>query len=117
MAASKSNRSARQFGGMPGRRPSQPECRQSLADADILRAPVERAAEWLRDLTALRLRLRAIYGTAIAAELALRRQAAEQDAEIADCAREGLCNPLSDEIDKLEGICRRLLLLCRDASG
>lgn len=47
-------------------------------------------------------RLRAIYGMAITAELALRQQAAEQDPEVADCLRVGVCDPIADQIRALE---------------
>jgi hypothetical protein len=51
------------------------------------------SVEGLRRLSALARRLQAIYGIAIAAEGALRHQAAEQDAEIADCLRVGVSDP------------------------
>lgn len=108
MAIAKSNRSAPPFAGAPDRRRSQPNRHWSRAEEDASRVPTKPPFEWLRDLTALRLRLRGIYGTAITAELALRQQAAEQDAEIADCIREGFCNLLFDEIHKLEAMTRHL---------
>jgi hypothetical protein len=49
-------------------------------------------------------RLRAIYGTAVTAEFALRQQAAEQDPEIADCLRAGVCDPIADQIQALEEV-------------
>lgn len=49
-------------------------------------------------------RLRAIYGTAVTAELALREQAAEQNPEIADCLRAGVCDPIADQIQALEKV-------------
>lgn len=58
-------------------------------------------AEQFRKLSLIP-RLRAIYGTAIAAELALRQQAAEQDPEVADCLRAGVCDPIADQIRALE---------------
>jgi hypothetical protein len=108
MAIAKSNRSAPRFAGAADRRRSQAACHRSRAKKDVPRVSAKPPFAWLRDLAALRLRLRAIYGTAITAELALRQQAAEQDAEIADCMREGLCNPLLDEIGKLDAITRHL---------
>ena len=64
--------------------------------------------ECLQQLTVLALRLRVIYGTAVSAELALRRQAALQDPEIADCLRAGVCDSLADHIRDLEEVARRL---------
>lgn len=65
-------------------------------------------AERLRQLSLVTLRLRAIYGTALAAELALRQQAAEQDSEIADCLRAGVCDPIADELQELDHLIDRL---------
>jgi len=48
--------------------------------------------------------LRAIYGTAVTAERALRQQEAEQDPEIAACLRVGVCDPIADQIQALQEI-------------
>ena len=53
------------------------------------------------------LRLRAMFGTAITAELALRQQGAERDVEIADCLRAGVSEPLAGAIEQLAGLGRR----------
>jgi len=47
---------------------------------------------------------RAIYGTALTAQLALRHQAAEQDSEVADCLRAGVCDPIADQLRELEDL-------------
>lgn len=60
--------------------------------------------EPLRQLTILTRRLRAIYGTAVTTELALRQQAADEDLEIADCLRVGVCDPIDEQIHQLEAI-------------
>ena len=52
-------------------------------------------------------RLRTIFGTAITAELALRRQGAERDLEIADCLRGGVSDPLADQIERLSLLAER----------
>ena len=52
-------------------------------------------------------RLRVIFGTAITAELALRRQCAERDVEIADCLRAGVSEPLAGAIEQLAVLGRR----------
>jgi hypothetical protein len=57
-----------------------------------------------RQLTLIALRLRAIYGVAVTAERALREQSAEQDPEIADCLRVGVCDPIADQIEALQQI-------------
>ena len=59
------------------------------------------------ELAALSLRLRAIYAAAVTAQLALRKQAAEQDLEIADALRVGVCDALSDRIRELDNIILR----------
>ena len=56
------------------------------------------------ELTALALRLRAIDAAAVTAQLALRKQAAEQDLEIADALRVGVCDALGDRIRELDHI-------------
>ena len=66
------------------------------------------SAESLRQLTLLALRLRVIYGTAVSAELALRRQAAEHDPEIADCLRAGVCDAIADQIRDVQDVVHRL---------
>jgi hypothetical protein len=64
-------------------------------------------AEQCRQLTVVALRLRAIYGIAVTAERALRLQSGEQDPEIADCLRFGVCDPLADQIRVLEEVTSR----------
>ena len=49
-------------------------------------------------------RLRAVFGTAVTAELALRAQGAERDSEIADCLREGVSVPLATQLERLSRI-------------
>ena len=57
-----------------------------------------------RQLSLVIPRLRAIYGTAVTAELALRQEAAEQNLEVADCLRAGVCDPIADQIRALEEV-------------
>ena len=59
------------------------------------------------ELTTLSLRLRAIYAAAVSAQLALRGQAAEQDLEIGDALRVGVCDALSERIRELDKIILR----------
>lgn len=106
MAIAKSTRT-------PGR--SQTDRYPSRAKKSPSKVRSKPPAEQLRDLFALRVRLRTIYGTATTVELALRQQAAEEDVEIADCLREGLRNALFDEIDRLEEIIRRCAKESREA--
>ena len=63
--------------------------------------------ELATELTALSLRLRTIHATAVAAQLALRCQAAEQDLEIAEALRAGVCDALGDRIRELGDIMLR----------
>ena len=62
-----------------------------------------RLEQW-HQLTGVVPRLRAIYGTAVTAERALRQQEAEQDPEIAACLRVGVCDPIADQIQALQEI-------------
>ena len=103
MAIAKSNRSAPRFAG----RPNHGQLQAHLHRSGAARSPTNPPVEPPRELFTLAVRLRAIYGSATTVELALRQQAAEQDAEIADCLREGVCNQLFDEIYKLDEIARR----------
>jgi len=107
MAISKSTRSAK-AGGRSVRsrrkRSSDPSGPAANGTGDD---PPERWVEHLRELSILVPRLRAIYGTTITAELALRQQAAEQDPEVADCLRVGVCDPIADQVQALEGIVER----------
>lgn len=65
-------------------------------------APSALRVEQGRQLRLVALRLRAIYGVAVTAERALREQAAEQDPEIADCLRVGVCDPIAEQIEALQ---------------
>ena len=67
--------------------------------------------EMATELAALSMELRAIYATAVAAQLALRCQAAEQDLEIAEALRAGVCDALGDRLDELGAI----ILRCGDS--
>ena len=67
-------------------------------------APLPLRLEQWRQLTGVVPRLRAIYGTAVTAERALRQQEGEQDPEIADCLRVGVCDPIADQIRALQEI-------------
>lgn len=89
-----------------------PSARPSLALSSRHHGPADRVSitrylpihsvEGLRQLSLLARRLQGIYGAAIAAEGALRHQAAEQDIEIADCLRVGVCDPVAEQARDLE---------------
>ena len=65
-------------------------------------------AEQFRQLSLVIARLRAIYGMAITAELALRQQGGEQNPEVADCLRAGVCDPIAEQIRALEEVTAQL---------
>jgi hypothetical protein len=100
MAIAKSTRSerarARSTASCPPARQFQPR-----AEDGSLTPPAALNAERFRQLSLIP-RLRAIYGMAITAELALRQQAADQEPEVADCLRVGVCHPIADQIRALE---------------
>ena len=54
------------------------------------------------DLSDIHRRLRTIYAAAVAVQLALRHQSAEQDLELADALRVGVCNSLGEVLQELE---------------
>ena len=105
MAIAKSNRFDARFARSPDRRRAPRTRQRSRGRKKAAGVPTEPPFE--QGLLAVGLRLRMIYGTAITAQLALREQAGGQDKEIADCLREGVCNPLSDEIGKVDELIRR----------
>lgn len=75
--------------------------RHDASNGSIAASPALRVEQG-RQLRLVALRLRAIYGVAVTAERALREQAAEQDPEIADCLRVGVCDPIADQIEALQ---------------
>lgn len=107
MAISKSIRAAGRRARVPVSRRSAPLWpRRTAADGNPARPPPVPLEQWRR-LILVAPRLRGIYGAAITAELALRRQDAEQDPEIADCLRDGVCDPIADQIRILEEVTGR----------
>jgi hypothetical protein len=59
-------------------------------------------------LTGVALRLKFIYATAVTAALAIRVQNSEQDAEVADRLRTGVCDPLDYQLAQLKAIIKKL---------
>lgn len=105
MAISKSIRPAGRYARVPASRRSA-SLRRTPAK-DVRAAPLSLPLEQWRRLTLVVPRLRGIYGAAVTAELALRRQDAEQDPEIADCLRDGVCDAIADQIRALEEVTGR----------
>jgi hypothetical protein len=101
MAIAKSTRSERARARSTASCPPPPRQSQPRGRDGSLTPPAALNAERFRQLSLIP-RLRAIYGMAITAELALRQQAAEQDPEVADCLRAGVCDPIADQIRALE---------------
>jgi hypothetical protein len=62
----------------------------------------------LRELIALAVGLKFMFGTAVAVDLALRKQNAEQDVELADCLRYGVANPGALQMERAESLLKRL---------
>jgi hypothetical protein len=62
----------------------------------------------LRELIALAVGLKFIFGTAVAVDLALRKQNADQDVELADCLRYGVANPAALQMERAESLVKRL---------
>jgi hypothetical protein len=64
--------------------------------------------ELARELVQLMLRLRVIYCTALATELALRQQNAEQDVDLAQCLRSNVCGAIIDIQEQVQALVKRL---------
>jgi hypothetical protein len=69
--------------------------------------PAEQASDAVRRLVMVALRLKVIYGTALSVELALRKQDAEQDVDIAECLRSGVCNPIAEQADNMRSLAEK----------
>jgi hypothetical protein len=107
MATSKSIRPARRRARVPASsRSAFLRPRHTAVNGTPAVRPPLPLEQWRR-ITLLVPRLRGIYGAAVTAELALRRQDAEQDPEIADCLRDGVCDPIADQIRTLEEVTAR----------
>jgi len=63
--------------------------------------------EIIGELTALAVRLKFIYGTGLAVQLAL-KQNADQDGELADCVTSGICNGVTDLTESVRNLVERL---------
>ena len=67
--------------------------------APIRIEPASQGPDVMRRLVLVALRLKVIYGTALAVEFALRHQDADQDVELAECLRAGVCNPIGEQAE------------------
>lgn len=107
MATSKSTGSAPAGRRSPRLRRSGPPRQKGSVVTGSELDPKAPSVDQPRQLGLLVPRLRAIYGTAVTAELALRQQAAEQDPEVADCLRVGVCDPITDQVREPENLIER----------
>jgi len=60
------------------------------------------------ELARVALRLRSIYGTALATEFALRQQNAESDTDFAECLRWNVCAPIDELAEQIQSTVERL---------
>lgn len=104
MAIAKSTRSERARARSTASCPPPAQQSQPRVGAGFRPPSLGLGAERFRQLSLVIPRLRAIYGMAITAELALRRVAVEQNPEVADCLRAGVCDPIADQIRALEAV-------------
>lgn len=104
MAIAKSTRSAPEGSGSPRERRSVLPHRPGTAPGALEAGTLVCSVAQFRRLSHFLPRWRAIYGTALTAQLALRHQASEQDSEVADCLRVGVCDPIADQLRELEDL-------------
>ena len=72
------------------------------------RASGHREVQLAAQLSEMALRLRAIVATTITSELALRKLNCEQDVEVADCLRAGVCDPLDAHVRQLKNVIEQI---------
>lgn len=104
MATAKSTRSERARARSPASYHSAARKIHPRARGGLVEPSRALGADQFRQLSLVMCRLRAIYGTTITAELALRQQAGEQNSEVADCLRAGVCDPIAQQIRALEEV-------------
>ncbi len=111
MAVRKSNRPPPRSNGAGTNHPRTRRVRGAQAKRGLgVRVRIEPASdapEIVRRLVLIALRLKAIYGTALAVELALRHQDADQDIDLAECLRAGVCNPIGEQAEAVRLIVER----------
>lgn len=62
----------------------------------------------ISELVSLAANLRFIFGSALAVELALRKQNADQDVDLAYCLRASVVNPAATQMERAESLVKRL---------
>jgi hypothetical protein len=82
--------------------------RRSAPSTRSLSNPGKSRHELINPLTGVALRLKFIYATAVTAALAIRGQNSEQGADVADCLRTGVCDPLDCQLAQLKAIIEKL---------
>jgi hypothetical protein len=111
MAVRKSIRPARQNDRAGTNRPRNPALNGAhsggVSGASLHIVPAEQAPDVVPRLVMVALRLKVIYGTALAVELALRKQDAEQDVDIAECLRSGVCNPVAEQAENMRSLAEK----------
>lgn len=93
---------------MDSQRRSHSTRRRSAPSSQSLSNPGKSRRELIDPLTGVALRLKFIYATAVTAALAIRSQNSEQDADVADCLRTGVCDPLDLQVAQLKAIIEKL---------
>jgi hypothetical protein len=104
MGTRKSNDSVR-TGVRAGRSQTANEVRDDgnhAGSAFFLPNKPQKPDEHVRELVRVVLRLRAVYGTALATEFALRQQDAESDRDFAQCLRWNVCGPIGELMEEIQ---------------
>jgi len=108
MAVRKSIRPVRQSDRAGTNRPRNPAPKGAhhggVSGPSLRIIPAEKASDVVRQIITVAQRLKVIYGIALSAELALRKQDAEQDVDIAECLRSGVSNPIAEQAENMRSL-------------
>lgn len=118
MASANSSRAGRHTARPGGNRPRTHPSPRPAVQKPLQRPRTTTAELLIRDVHHLVLRLEVIHRTAITVQMALRHQNVENDGDIAECMRHGICDPLWHQVQRARVLAGRIRNeLCKSASS